>query len=313
MFCCGTNMVLRRAALDAVGGFPEDSVTEDFKLSIRLHEQGWRSVYVPEVLARGLGPEDMASYVSQQYRWARGCLLGLGTALGARLPLRRRLQYLLSSLFFLSGWAYLIYLVFPVARIFGGEQPLASATASQFLLHFAPYLGGSLLAVAIAGDGAYTFAAFALQTASFWIHLRAGAAVVLRRRGRFVVTPKEGESGRQPRAVLPALAVIGVLLAAVAYGLARSQSPATLNNVAFAGLHIGVLLMGVWPALVGFPAASREVDPPATAAWVGLPAGSSGMDVPAAAAEVVGSVLYIELPQGVPVASGAAALPASSE
>ena len=51
MFCCGTNVVFRRAALERVGGFPADSVTEDFELSIRLHERGWRSRYVPEVLA----------------------------------------------------------------------------------------------------------------------------------------------------------------------------------------------------------------------------------------------------------------------
>ena len=84
MFCCGTNVVFRRAALEAVGGFPEDSVTEDFELSIDLHERGWRSVYVPEVLAHGLGPEDMASYVSQQQRWARGCFGAIPRVLRAR-------------------------------------------------------------------------------------------------------------------------------------------------------------------------------------------------------------------------------------
>jgi cellulose synthase (UDP-forming) len=61
MFCCGTNFVIRRQALEGVGGFPEGSLTEDFTLSIRLHELGWRSAYVNEVLALGLGPEDMAS------------------------------------------------------------------------------------------------------------------------------------------------------------------------------------------------------------------------------------------------------------
>ena len=38
-------------ALESVGGFPEDSLTEDFELSVRLHEAGWTSAYVPEVLA----------------------------------------------------------------------------------------------------------------------------------------------------------------------------------------------------------------------------------------------------------------------
>ena len=73
MMCTGTNVVFRRAALAHAGGFPERSITEDFLLSVRLHERGWRSVYLSEVVASGLGPEDMASYVSQQQRWARGC------------------------------------------------------------------------------------------------------------------------------------------------------------------------------------------------------------------------------------------------
>jgi cellulose synthase (UDP-forming) len=42
---------------------------------------------------------------------------------------------------------------------------------------------------------------------------------------------------------------IAVLVAVAAFGLLRDRDPATLNNVAFAGLHIAVLLSGVLPAL----------------------------------------------------------------
>ncbi|HEU4657132.1 MAG TPA: glycosyltransferase [Capillimicrobium sp.] len=255
-FCCGTNVVFRRAALDAVGGFPEGSLTEDFQLSIHLHELGWRTVYLPEVLARGLGPADMASYVSQQQRWARGCLTALPTALRARLPLRQRLQYVLSAMYFLSGWTVLVYMSMPVLRILTGAQPLGAATADQFLIHFAPYFGLALYAVAVAGGGAYTFRGFALAAASWWIHVQATILTLLRRRGRFVVTPKEGEARPQPRAVAPSLLAIAVLLATAALGVARGLDPATLNNVAFAALHVTVLSAGVWPAL--FPARTAE-------------------------------------------------------
>src|SRR4051794_23964626 len=249
MFCCGTNVVFRREALLDAGGFPEGSVTEDFELSLALHERGWRSVYVPEVLARGLGPEDMASYVSQQQRWARGCLGALRATMRARLPWPMRLQYGLSSMYFLSGWTVLVYMTMPVVRILTGAQPLGVATADQFLAHFVPYFGLALYAVALAGGGSYTFGAFALQAASFWIHVKASVLAALGRRGRFVVTPKQGESGRQFRPVWPALAALGVLLSAAAIGLRRGHDPSTLNNVAFASLHVVVLLSGVWPAI----------------------------------------------------------------
>jgi cellulose synthase (UDP-forming) len=261
IFCCGTNVLFRRTALEQTGGFPTHSVTEDFELSVELHQLGWRSVYVPEVLASGLGPEDMASYVSQQQRWARGCLAGARSVLRARLPGRVRAQYLLSSMYFLSGWTLLIYMTFPVVRILSGAQPIAAGSADQFLIHFVPYFLVALGAVALAGAGSYTFSAFALSASTFWIHVQATLRALVGRRGGFVVTPKEGEAGRQPRVVLPALATAGALIGVAVYGFWKDRSPSTLNNIAFAALHIGVLLSGAWPALRGAragPPARRE-------------------------------------------------------
>ena len=155
----------------------------------------------------------------------------------------------------LTGWTVLIYMTFPVVRLLTGAQPLAATTADQFLAHFAPYFGLSLLAVTALGGGAYTFKAFALQAASFWIHVQSTVLTLLGRRGGFVVTPKEGAHGRQPRAVAPALAAVAVLLGAAVHGLLRDRDPATLNNVAFAMLHVSVLLSGVLPALRAAPLA----------------------------------------------------------
>jgi cellulose synthase (UDP-forming) len=244
MFCCGTNVVFRRVAL-AETGFPEDSVTEDFLLALRLHEAGWHTAYVPKVLAQGLGPEDMASYLSQQLRWARGCLAAIPAAMRARLRLRVKLQYLLSSMYFLTGWTVLVYMALPVVRILTGRQPLAAANADQFLVHFAPYFALALATVAIGGAGRYTFRAFALAAATFWVHVGGTLAVLARRRGRFVVTPKTGGAGRQPLAVWPTLITVLVLLSAIGYGLRHSRGAAMLNNVAFASVHLCILLVGV--------------------------------------------------------------------
>jgi len=263
MFCCGTNMVFRRSALDDVGGFPEASLTEDFQLSITLHERGWRTAYVAEVLAQGLGPEDMASYASQQHRWAAGCLSAMPDVIRARLPWTRKLQHLLSASYFLTGWTVLLYMAFPVIRITTGAQPVATSGADQFLVHFAPYFGLALAAVALAGAGSYTWRAFALSFSSWWIHVHATARVLRGRPGRFVVTPKRGIDGPQLRAVWPSLAAIVVLIGAAAVGLARDLEPGTLNNVAFAGVHVAVLTTGVRPAL-GRPArvaSDRQAEP----------------------------------------------------
>jgi cellulose synthase (UDP-forming) len=250
MFCCGTNVVFRRSALDDVGGFPEDSVTEDFELSIELHERGWTSAYVPKVLASGLGPEDLASYVSQQHRWARGCVGALGRVARSSLPWRLKLQYLLSASYFLTGWTVLVYLSMPVFRILTGAQPIAGAGADDFLVAFAPYFGMALIAVATIGGGAYTYSAYALAASTFWVHVHASSKAVLRRPSRFVVTPKTATSDRQWRAAGPPLAVVALLLIAVVFGLTQDRDSATLNNVAFALFHIAVISHGMAAAIV---------------------------------------------------------------
>ena len=71
-FCCGTSSVLRYDPLMRVGGFPTDSVTEDYLASLRLREIGYKTVYLNERLSLGLAPEGLKEYVSQRARWALG-------------------------------------------------------------------------------------------------------------------------------------------------------------------------------------------------------------------------------------------------
>src|SRR3546814_4026741 len=113
-----------------------------------------------------------------------------------------------------------------------GAQPIAGANADQFLIHFAPYFGLALLAVALAGAGSYTWRAFSLAFASWWIHVYASIQALRRRPSRFVVTPKHGTDGRQLKAVWPSLVALAVLTAALVGGLAVDQPPGTLSNTA---------------------------------------------------------------------------------
>ena len=123
---------------------------------------------------------------------------------------------------------------FPVIRLLGGGQPIGGIDAPEFLLHFVPYYAVALTMAAVAGAGSYTFAAFALSAANFWIHILSTIYTVLRKKGSFVVTPKKGAEARQPRAVMPALVAVGVLVAACVYGLVHNPDAATINNVSFA-------------------------------------------------------------------------------
>jgi cellulose synthase/poly-beta-1,6-N-acetylglucosamine synthase-like glycosyltransferase len=68
----GTCSVFRRRAIEEVGGWNTASVAEDLDLSIRLHLEGWRYIYLPAVACPGEIPHDFHSLMYQQFRWAKG-------------------------------------------------------------------------------------------------------------------------------------------------------------------------------------------------------------------------------------------------
>ncbi|MCX4863682.1 cellulose synthase catalytic subunit [Streptomyces sp. NBC_00257] len=93
--CCGSNAVYRRGAIDLAGGFARLDHSEDLFTGLALHEQGFRTLYVPVLVAKGTSPDNLASFVNQQYRWAMGNLHLLGTPVLARMraPWRMRLCF----------------------------------------------------------------------------------------------------------------------------------------------------------------------------------------------------------------------------
>ncbi|WP_223199158.1 glycosyltransferase family 2 protein [Solihabitans fulvus] len=72
--CCGTNAIYRRGALAAIDGFPKLSHSEDMFTGIEMRKRGYRTRYVPVLLAKGLSPDTLTSFVNQQYRWCMGNL-----------------------------------------------------------------------------------------------------------------------------------------------------------------------------------------------------------------------------------------------
>ena len=85
-FCCGTSSVIRFPVLQKLGGFPTDSVTEDYLVTLKMKAAGFRTIYLNERLSLGLAPEGLKEYVTQRSRWALGFAQICRGPLG---PLRR--------------------------------------------------------------------------------------------------------------------------------------------------------------------------------------------------------------------------------
>jgi cellulose synthase (UDP-forming) len=241
-FCCGTNFVARRAALEAAGGFPEDSITEDIVLSARMSGLGWELVYESTPLADGLGPEDPRSYLRQQRRWAVGCLdlLLRRRELLRGLPRTTRWQYLVATSYWLTGWTILIYLSLPVFRLVFGLPVIDDPTGS-FAVHFLPYFLIAVVGLGRVTDGAYTWRGLVLNWGSFAVHVRATLAVLRGRPGGFAVTSKRALAGTAWDLLWPNAAAGLVLLSVSVVALALEPSAAVLGNVSFAILGVALV------------------------------------------------------------------------
>jgi len=120
MFCCGTNVLIRKHALRRVGGFQENSITEDFATSIKLHILGYKSVYYNHVRAFGMAPENLAAYFAQQARWSGGTIRVLMDLTKYiyndhdKLTFSQWWEYFLSSSYYFVGWAFFMLMICPI-------------------------------------------------------------------------------------------------------------------------------------------------------------------------------------------------------
>ena len=105
-FFCGSCAVLRRTAVEEVGGIAVETVTEDAHTALKMHRRGWNTAYLALPQAAGLATESLSGHVGQRIRWARGMaqIFRVDNPLfGRGLHWAQRLCYLNAMLHFLYG------------------------------------------------------------------------------------------------------------------------------------------------------------------------------------------------------------------
>ena len=141
-YFCGSAAVLRREALDAVGGFAGLSVTEDCETALELHARGWTSRFVDEPLIWGLQPETFTSLVKQRSRWCSGMLqifILKNPLIKRGLTLAQRLAYASSCVYWFFPLMRLTFVFAPLLYIFFGME-IFMASVGEFVAYTVPYL-----------------------------------------------------------------------------------------------------------------------------------------------------------------------------
>ncbi len=215
-FFCGSCGILRRSALEDIGGFASQTIIEDMETTIELQAKGWKSGYHNETLAYGLAPGAAAAYHVQRLRWGQGAMQVLRkikplTKRGLTFP--QRLNYFAGTVTYFEGWQKAIFYLMPLFFFFTGILPVAG-NEREFLVRLVPYLILSILAFELLSRGTgYLLITERFTMIRVWTYMMAALAIFTKRPLKFNVTPK-GKTAVPVSAYAPQLVLLLLSIAA---------------------------------------------------------------------------------------------------
>lgn len=251
-FIIGSHTSYRMSAVREIGGY-QPTRAEDHLDTVVLAARGYEGVYVPELIAIGDGPHDLATYLRQQFAWAYSMIqifLHHTPRLVRRYSLRQAFQFLFcQSWYTLYATSLAVLWAIPMLAVLLGEQ-IADVRLSRFLEAFLPVVLASSVMwcetrrffqprrVRLSWRGV-------LLTVARWpVVLWALVNVVLRIRRPYMITPKGGShSYPEPTALYGPTLVMALLpLAAIVYRRPGVGSPTVHGLYGLALANVAMML-----------------------------------------------------------------------
>ena len=227
-FFCGSCAVIRREALDEIGGFAVETVTEDAHTALKFQRRGWGTAFLAMPLAAGLATERLSLHIGQRARWARGMTQILrrdNPLFGRGLTLMQRVCYLNAMLHFQFALPRIVFLTAPLAYLLLGQNIIASSAAMIFA-YALPHLVHAILTNSrLVGRYRYSFWGEIYEAALAFQLVKPTLVTLLDpKRGKFNVTDKGGllpQSFFDADAVKPQLITAFFLAAGLLWGAVR--------------------------------------------------------------------------------------------
>ncbi|WP_439883323.1 glycosyltransferase [Pontibacter sp. MBLB2868] len=221
----GANCTFRRKALDSIGGHAA-GLAEDMHTAMQLHAKGWKSVYVPKILTRGLVPATLGSYYKQQIKWARGTfelLFMVYPKLFKNFTLHQKIHYFTLPLYYLFGVFNLIDFLIPILALMLAEFPWY-VSLGEFLVMFMPFMFISVCIRQFAQrwyhekneKGFHLFGGI-LRTGTWWIFSLGLIYSILRIKVPYIPTPKDDKPKNNFILSLPNIFVCLLCIGAIMY------------------------------------------------------------------------------------------------
>ncbi|OGW12566.1 MAG: hypothetical protein A3G93_00315 [Nitrospinae bacterium RIFCSPLOWO2_12_FULL_45_22] len=193
-FFVGTAAILRKEALESIGGVATETITEDLHTTIRLYKKGWKGIYHNEVLASGLSPMDITTYQTQKLRWAYGNISVIfydNPILAKGLTLPQRICFFATCFGWTVGFSKAIYFISPGVLLLTGMYPIANFDM-EFIIIYLTFLLTVLSGFKIASRGfGKVFRDEEYNMLNFFILMRATLRAIFRRKSEYKVTVKD--------------------------------------------------------------------------------------------------------------------------
>src|SRR2546421_3046504 len=211
----GTMGLIRRSAIEGIGGWDEEIITEDADASLRMLGQGAMGVFVPTPWGQGLMPLTFDGLKKQRFRWALGGIQILRRQWRElvpfaphqlRLSLGQRLDYLFGSIHWFGDLLTAAFtgllLLTALAAVLHHRLPTREITGAVVIVPLAFLVTGVLrglwaLRRAEGSSWGDALRAMGIWFALSWVDTLAVVRGLISRRAAFLRTPKQREGGNR--------------------------------------------------------------------------------------------------------------------
>lgn len=260
-FFAGSGAIFRRSALQQIGGFATETITEDVHTGLRLHARGWKSLYYNRDLSAGMAQDSFADFIKQRLRWGRGMtqILFYDNPLFVRgLSFPQRICYFAGIWYFFHGFPRMIFLVAPLFFLLLGLKTINSGFM-EILVYYLPSFFALFIGYTVVSRGIrHSFWSEVYETAQcMYLMMTTVATVLSPGKAKFRVTPKGTMTDRLNfnwQIVMPQLLIAGLIFVGLMMGMMRAiYTPeywgGIFTNLFWSSYNLVLLLGAIYVAL----------------------------------------------------------------
>lgn len=239
--CTGTSTLIRRTHLDKIGGMPIGTIVEDWVSGMLLQSQGFKTLYLNELLSIGAAPENFSAYIVQRVRWAEGTLKTLfspyNPLLLPGLSFSQRLNHASGMLYWFDQAGQSLSYFAPILFLLFGMQPMHAQLPDLISYWLPTYIAGLITLSWVTGSRT-VFVSFTYNALQCFHLLPVLVSTLLfpGRKVAFKVTPK-GITEKPAKLDLRLMAPIICLLAL--NSVSALSSLASVLSADMISLHYG--------------------------------------------------------------------------